>query len=692
MERSARGAVISSALVGGLGALVVFVWILLDGHASLLQSNPLSGFYDAQARSLLQGTWAVPAGQVGVEGIRLHGRTLIYFGPFPALLRLPIVWFTDRFDGRLTQVSMLVAFVLALLGTTSLVVRVRRLRRGMAPVSPAERIAIGAFVFLAGAGSVAVYLASHAVVYHEAELWGGALAIAAFDRLVALLEAPTVQRLAVVSALCAAALLTRISVGLGPLLGLAIVAVAIFVPRAGQHLGVSAPLRRGVWRWALPAAVVIPLLMTAAVNLAKFDSVTSVPFEKQVFTQVNPVRRAALRANGGSAFGAQFVPTTALHYLRPDALRFNSLMPWVGFPGQPTVVGGVHFDRAQPSSSLTATMPAFMVMAAIGACAVLRPSRGRRDPLRVLRPAVAGGLVASLATLAILQVAQRYLSDFLPLVVLAAAVGAVEIGAWIHDRRERPALGRSVVATLAVMGLWSVWVNVGLAELAQHELGADVTDQALADFVSLQYRVHRAVPGGPPPAVLRGDSPPTRAPTATVFVADRCAAVYWFSGSGWRALYRSPAGGQADLRVTYPEVASPGWEPILANGPTDRYQVLGVQRIAGDRVRFGLALQGATYGFSAGPSMAIVPGREYDLTAVIDPRIGEATVRVDGRRVFSLTSSFELAGRQSPRVLRRGGTPTVGRTALPFAAPRFTGRIRSRGAPDRAICADLAPG
>ena len=70
---------------------------------------PLGGFYDLQAHSLLRGRLNVPAAPLLTEAIFLHGKAYMYYGPWPAVLRMPIALFTHQFDGRLTQLSMLLA-------------------------------------------------------------------------------------------------------------------------------------------------------------------------------------------------------------------------------------------------------------------------------------------------------------------------------------------------------------------------------------------------------------------------------------------------------------------------------------------------------------------------------------------------------------------------------------------------------
>ena len=101
--------------------------MLAIGRLDLLHSGVLSGLYDAQAHRLLEGHWDVPLDKLGFEAILVDGKTYMYFGPWPAVLRLPIAAVTDRLDGELTQLSMIGAFAVLLLATSRLLWRVRRL-------------------------------------------------------------------------------------------------------------------------------------------------------------------------------------------------------------------------------------------------------------------------------------------------------------------------------------------------------------------------------------------------------------------------------------------------------------------------------------------------------------------------------------------------------------------------------------
>ena len=70
-------------------------------------ANPLgyaSNFFDFQARALMDGHLWVTPGSLGIEAFHVDGREYMYFGPFPALLRIPVLWTTPEYDGRLTVV------------------------------------------------------------------------------------------------------------------------------------------------------------------------------------------------------------------------------------------------------------------------------------------------------------------------------------------------------------------------------------------------------------------------------------------------------------------------------------------------------------------------------------------------------------------------------------------------------------
>ena len=124
-----RARFLLASLLGSMAALLVFGLLLTRGEPDLIEWQRSGDFYDAQARGFLDGTWEVDGGVLSIERFESHGGTYMYQGPWPALLRVPLVAVTERYDGRLTQLSMLLALGVGLAGTIRLHWRVRRLAR-----------------------------------------------------------------------------------------------------------------------------------------------------------------------------------------------------------------------------------------------------------------------------------------------------------------------------------------------------------------------------------------------------------------------------------------------------------------------------------------------------------------------------------------------------------------------------------
>lgn len=652
-----------AAVVGGLIAGVVFFALILDGHLTLLRRDPVGGFYDLQAHSLLRGHLDVPPSGLGLEAFFIGGKAYMYHGPWPALMRLPVALVTHRLDGRLTQISMLLAFAVALTFTYRLSRRIRILVRGEEPITRLEQWATGGFVLLVGAGSVFMFLASVAWVYHEAELWGAALAIAAFEFIVAYAIVPTRRSLVLASLFSTLAFLSRGSVGAGPVAALGILFVASFWRPTRGFFGLSEVSRPRVeWR-RLAVAAAIPVLLYAGVNYAKFGTAFSVPANRQILYK-NPDRTAALAANGNSLFGVKYVPTTLVHFLRPDGLRITSVIPWVSFPPRAHALAGAKFDTIDLSASVTATMPALVILAAVGLIGLLRPRATGGPTLASLRGPALGAAAGTGAAFGIAFIAERYLSDFVPLLVLLAAAGLHLVLARTSSTTIRRSTKRLVGLGLVGLGAFSIWANVGLAVLYQRTLApTEVTTTSLASFVRFQHRVHERVPGGAMPNIRHGSTLPSRpGPLQTIFVLDGCRGVYWSGGDAWRGIERTRSTGYWRLRVSFEGVPDGVWQPIFVSGQPGRGTFIAA-RVQGGRVVIGFRSEPDPWLESA--PRRLTPGRANNLEIVYDPSLGKVEGRLDGRLVMDMLD-----------FIRPAENVTIGRNDLggPVAA-RFEGSI-----------------
>ena len=322
-----------------------------------------------------------PGRGTGLRGLPHRRQDLHLLRALPALLRMPVLAVTDRFDGRLTTLSMLLAAVVLAVASFRLLCSLRGLVRGTSPVGRHEPLATGlASVVVLVAPPF--FLASQAVVHHEATLWGIALTVAAFDAVVRWQRRPTVRGLVVPSLLVLAAVLTRQSLGQGPLVALGLSGLVVAFTRARRARPDARGGRRGRGRCATrscgPAASrLVPFAVAVAVNHAKFGTLLSPPSDKHNFSQYSAHRVGVLEANDGSLFGWQFVPSTLKQYFRPDGIDVRLDMPWIDFPRLgPSAVGETVFDKLDWTSSLPASAPALTVLTLVALWWALRGASG----------------------------------------------------------------------------------------------------------------------------------------------------------------------------------------------------------------------------------------------------------------------------------------------------------------------------
>ncbi len=448
-----------AATVGSAMALLLFT--------VLLRRRPpgFGGILDAQARALFHGRWNMPLRPLGIEAFAIHGRYYTYFGLWPSIVRMPVLLVTNRFDGHLTSASMVLALAVTMVSTARLHWSIREVVRPAAPLRTGEALAVGGFQLLVGAGSVIIFLGSRPLVYHELELWGIATALLTADCLCRYARAPSFGRAVAAGLAATVAAMSRPSVGFGAIAAVGLLVLAEAVRRPGSHEPPRAWSRIGV---LAGTGVVLPGAVYALINEARFGTLYSLPLDRQVFTAVDHQRQLTLAANGGSLFGIKFLPTTLLQYMRPDAIRFTGHYPFVDFPlHRAHVFGNVVFDTLDRSSSITASMPGLLVLAAIGAVFVAH----RRGLLAwAVAPAAIGLTAGTAFVLTIAYVTNRYLADFVPPLVVLSIAGVQGIASTRPRRARSGDLGRLGVGALVALCAFGAWASFGLAVVYQRDL------------------------------------------------------------------------------------------------------------------------------------------------------------------------------------------------------------------------------
>jgi hypothetical protein len=555
-----------------------------------------SDFYDAQAHAFLGGRLAVPAEVAGIEGFLIDGRTYLYYGPLLAVARLPTALFGSVFDGRLVRLSLIVGFVALCTVTFHLARRIARLI-GAGPGAPWRP----ALLVAAVACSPALALAGQATVYHETELWAFVLMLATFVKLVDVLIEPTARAGALAGACAVATVLTRVSVGYGAVAAVGL--VAIWIWRRDRRLSLTMVGIAGAG-----------VLASVGLNLAKFHTLFDLPADRQVLTLLDPDRAEWFAENSNSFFGIHFLPTTIVHYLRPDAFALERLVPFVRFGPRAHEFSNSPLESNTPSSSLTAAATLLVVIGVIGAVTVIR-----RRCWSVL-PLVGGCAVAAIPTLAIGFIANRYLVDLLPVFVV---LGAVAVATFTTPRRT---LGLVVVGALAA---WGVWINVALATW--------LDNVERPGFTALRYDVDDAVFGGSPPGVTDLDPTAPVPRDGTIGIDGPCEGLYVASQGNWVALELA-AGARRFEGTLRPDDGV----HVVVGSDTESIDVVADEDAGTLQLRYvptvGDAVDGAVLAWD---------GDDVEVTVVSDPTAGGLGrglhVTVDGEDALSDFRAPDLA-------------------------------------------------
>ena len=508
--------------VGLVAGALPFLAVLLSGTDLLRTAHRArygSNFFDVQARALMDGHLWVPDGSLGIEGFEVGGRTYMYFPPFPALLRIPVFLVTDEFDGRLSLLSMALAFGVFCLVAVRLLWLVRWCLRGEEPLGRAEAVAVAGFLAAATGGTVLTFDAALPWVYHEVYLWSCALVLTCAYLLVRVVLDPSPARAGRLAAVLAATVLTRTTGGWAMCLVALVAGCWLWSSRRD-----AARRRTGPW---LAGLAVTALGIGVAVNMVKFGHPYLFPLEDQVWTDLNARRREALEVNGGTITGPQFFLSSLQAYFRPDGIRFVDHLPFVTLPAEPAeAVGGAFVDQSYRTGSVTSFMTLLLVLSAASLPVVL--GRGRRTHVAALRLPLLGAVLVTGGVMAYGYLTYRYTSEFVPALVLGGAIGLVGLSRTLRGPGAVRRAARGGLAAVVVVG--AVVASLSQVATGSQALAQTWRGDRLVDFLALQHRLG----GGPdgPVGRLVSHSPdlPVGGAADDLHVRGDCEALYVHTG------------------------------------------------------------------------------------------------------------------------------------------------------------------
>ena len=281
------------------------------GGRQIFVKEVLGSAYDSQAEHFLRGNVDVDADSIGHEAMIVNGKTRMYFGPFPAFLRMPLNLVYPAGYGKWSRLSGFCAGILALFAFAGLV--------GTAlcssPLSPRARSWLGnACVIAFALGSPLLLLLGNLSIYNEAIIWGLALSLAAllFAFRSRQAEGNALARALLGFSLCAGcALLSRVTFG-APFILIAPI-LALGLPRENRLTNVFALVL------PLGAAVTFYLWL----SYARFGTLTGVNFDYYI----NPVHSEFAHKFG--VFSPRRIPYGFADYFSVRFPSFQRQAPFV---------------------------------------------------------------------------------------------------------------------------------------------------------------------------------------------------------------------------------------------------------------------------------------------------------------------------------------------------------------------------
>jgi hypothetical protein len=384
------------------------------GGRQIFVKEVLGGAYDSQAEHFLRGNVDVDVEAIGHEAMIVNGHVRMYFGPFPALLRIPLNFVYPAGHGKWSRISGFFAGVIALFAFAGLV----RTALCSSLLSERARNLLGnACVVGFALGSPLLLLLGNLSIYNEAIIWGLALSLAALFfawRSQERKGGALTRSLLGFSLFAAGALLSRVTFG-APFI--------LIAPFLALRLR---PENRITNLTALILPLGAALTCYAWLSYAKFGSLTGVNFDYYI----NPVHSEFAHKFG--VFSPRRIPYSFVDYFGP---RLPSLQR------EPPFLAADRHSYDYPSlysndfSEVYLPLPwccGWLVFGAIMGITCLL----RRDAADAFERGVAVALFGEfLCILSYYLLAQRYAADLCPFLIFCLVIFLMSGGVALHRSR-----------------------------------------------------------------------------------------------------------------------------------------------------------------------------------------------------------------------------------------------------------------
>ncbi len=392
---------------------LLYLAMLTRGSFEFLGPELLSGTFDSLAHSLLRGDTQVDREAIRWEAFVVDGRAYTYFGPWPALIRIPTTLLAPDLAGSWARLSCLSAGLIAL-GAFTWLVKSMLEKNSHLDAEHRGFLLVTSIVGF-GVASPLLFLMNVASIYHESIVWAlagsltfCAIAVPRFDEPELL-----VSKLGLLSFVAGATLLARVTYA-GPLY-LVLLFISFRALRSGATPG-------ALFMRLLPAGAL--LLFQLWYNFDRFGSpLTFVDYSLMGFMRADPTTLEILGQTGNFSGSRVFVALA--NYFVPSAEQFAGNFPWFRL-APPSYPDADLYPRIFTSWVMPLSLICSWVVVA-GVMGWLQIARDRTHRFRLA--CLAAFALQALLVCAYYIMELRYEIDLMPLFVIGYAAFVARIGA-----------------------------------------------------------------------------------------------------------------------------------------------------------------------------------------------------------------------------------------------------------------------
>jgi len=437
----------------GIGTAIIAAYeVLTQG-----QKGEIRTFYSAQAYSMLSGDFNVSSSSLPGECYVSNNKCFGYFGITPSLLRIPLlILFPNK---NFTSVALIVAISIGIFLSFLVADQIINILKDNSRVireNCGKRIQIMIY-YLIGPGSLFLQLTRPSGQW-EAIAWSATFCLAG----ISLILGWSIKRRKIYLIFS----ILFFTLGANSRITIAVFALTFILSLSLiSHKSFSQFDR--IEKSALTVMGILPIVTSLFILWLKFGTVfPNLTLHEQVPEAAHWAK--ILEVNGGKTVGLGFIPTNLLTYFRPDSMVFQKSWELVSlrpnfFPVQsipPIRAGGMYNE---PTVSMTNIVPiAYMMVFYFfrQICSIFRsPLKAIKHvsslsrELQILWCLSFASLTQLLITFTFVTSSNRYLGDFIPLVVVIGTIASVLMIVQLFSTGRNRILNSRIASFLIAAGV-----------------------------------------------------------------------------------------------------------------------------------------------------------------------------------------------------------------------------------------------